>query len=82
MDSQESPKDLKSPGEVISFSSSDDAMVVAIHNKKLSLALRRHQSGRRMQPISFACGDAVPQFYQGCPLTQAAQTTVENAEKC
>jgi hypothetical protein len=84
--SQESRPDLKSPGEVINCSSSDDAMVTAIHHKKLSLALRRHQTGRRMSPISFACGD-IPQFYQCGPLLGADEAKdatlpkVEKAEK-
>jgi len=46
-------------------SSSDDAMVTAIHLKKLSSALRRHEAGRRMQPISFAPA-SVAQFYRSC----------------
>jgi len=68
IDTLESPPDpyslVMSP--VSSCSSSDDAMVTAIHHKKLSHALRRHEAGRRMQPISFAPA-SVPQFYRRCP---------------
>jgi hypothetical protein len=50
---------------VTGSSSSDDVMVTSIHLKKLSSALRRHQAGRRMAPLSFEPAHGVPQFYRG-----------------